>query len=69
MDQVTALCHLEVEYGTEYYVTDYLAECGCHWRVDMWGNVRTVVICHRCNSRWVVDPQLALLFESPNPSD
>jgi len=60
MNQITASVET-VHYGHERMVTTrYLSECGCEWVVDMWGNVRTVEICHRCNSRWVVEPQLNL---------
>ena len=61
MDQVTASTgHLEFDSGRKVFVTDYRSECGCNWRVDMWGNVRTVEVCGHCNTRWVESPQLTL---------
>jgi len=48
MDQVTAVVEtLYYEQGVQLLTTKYLSECGCEWVVDMWGNVRRVVICER----------------------
>ena len=56
MDQVTA----EIEtlhYGDERLLTTrYLSECGCEWVVDMWGNVRRVMICPRDSDLIEDDP-------------
>ena len=60
MDQVTASVESRYDGAERFLITSYMAECGCRWVVDMWGNVRTVEICHRCNTRWVVEPQLNL---------
>lgn len=48
MDQVTASLSIETEEGASYLVTDYEAVCGCHWRVDHRGNVRSVRVCRIC---------------------
>ena len=60
MDQVTGAVSRRYDGGEQFLITSYIAECGCRWVVDMWGNVRTVEICHHCNSRWVVDAQFDL---------
>jgi len=64
MNQTTASIQLEYEDGYQYYITDYLSECGCHWRVDMWGNVRSVKICHACTmARYPWEDQVSLFME------
>ncbi len=45
MNQVTAVCSVFWEDGQKLYKTHYLASCGCEWQVDMWGNVRRVMVC------------------------
>ncbi len=50
MDQVTSSTFTAFDEGRPYLVTSYTAECGCHWKVDMWGNVRKVRICQCCLS-------------------
>ena len=58
MNQVTASTGLEYENGKQCYVTNYLANCGCHWQVDMWGNVRRIKICSRDSDEEAgLDPQ------------
>jgi len=47
MDQVTAVVETIHEGNLRVLTTRYLSECGCEWVVDMWGNVRRVVICRR----------------------
>jgi len=47
MDQVTASVESVYEGNTRLLTTRYLSECGCEWIVDMWGNVRRVMICPR----------------------
>jgi len=47
MDQVTAVVETVFEGDLRLLTTRYLSECGCEWVVDMWGNVRRVVICER----------------------
>ena len=47
MDQVTAVVETIHEGTLRVLTTRYLSECGCEWVVDMWGNVRRVVICAR----------------------
>jgi len=47
MDQVTAVIETIHEGNFRVLTTRYLSECGCAWVVDMWGNVRRVVICLR----------------------
>lgn len=47
MDQVTAVVETVYEGNLRLLTTRYLSECGCEWVVDMWGNVRRVMICVR----------------------
>ena len=47
MDQVTAVIETIHEQDLRVLTTRYLSECGCEWVVDMWGNVRRVMICPR----------------------
>ena len=48
MDQVTASIEMVYEDNLHVLTTRYLnTSCGCEWVVDMWGNVRRVVICAR----------------------
>ena len=47
MDQVTAVVETVQEGTLRLLTTRYLSECGCEWVVDMWGNVRRVMICER----------------------
>jgi hypothetical protein len=47
-NQISASCFTEFENGYGYMITEYLATCGCNWKVDMWGNVRAVRVCDRC---------------------
>ena len=47
MDQVTASIETIHEGTLRVLTTRYLSECGCEWVVDMWGNVRRVMICPR----------------------
>jgi len=47
MDQVTAVVEMVHEGNLKVLTTRYLSECGCAWVVDMWGNVRRVVVCPR----------------------
>jgi len=44
--------------------TRYLSECGCEWVVDMWGNVRRVVVCERDTNDIRELDQLKLDFEA-----
>jgi len=46
--QITASIFTEYEQGYGFMITEYLARCGCNWKVDMWGNVRAVRVCERC---------------------
>ncbi len=50
MDQVTADIQLVYDNGNAWMKVNYSAECGCRWCVDMWGNVRTVAVCRKCNA-------------------
>jgi len=59
MDQVTAVVHTISEDGHHLLTTEYLAECGCEWVVDMWGNVRRVRVCPR-DMQLVVEEQLEI---------
>lgn len=47
-NQITASVLTEYEQGYGYMVTEYLATCGCRWKVDQWGNVRAVRPCGHC---------------------
>jgi len=47
MDQITATVQMVYEGDLKVLTTHYLSECGCAWVVDMWGNVRRVVVCQR----------------------
>ena len=60
-DQITASVQPQSENGKEFLQVSFMAECGCHWVVDMWGNVRSVKVCHGCmgvRSAW--EDQLSL---------
>jgi len=62
-NQITATVELQFESGKQFLQVSFLAECGCHWVVDMWGNVRSVTVCSHC--RLVPDvweDQLTLLL-------
>jgi len=54
MDQITASLETVHEGNLRVLTTRYLSECGCEWVVDMWGNVRRVVVCERDTNdiRW-----------------
>lgn len=60
MDQVTASVETIHEGNLRVLTTRYLSECGCEWVVDMWGNVRRVVVCERDTNdiRWIDQLQL-----------
>ncbi len=61
-DQISASCSMWWDAGKKLYVTEYVASCGCNWTVDMWGNVRRVVVCLGCVSLDLeFDDQLNLL--------
>jgi len=60
-DQIFATVERRFENGEESLQVDFLAECGCHWVVDMWGNVRSVVVCPQCRLvPWIHEDQLIL---------
>ncbi len=48
MNQITTSVYQVFERGVGTYVTEYSADCGCRWVVDMYGNVRRVKVCGRC---------------------
>ena len=58
---ISASCFTEFENGYGYMITEYLADCGCNWKVDMWGNVRAAKVCALCMS--VTPEQFSLLVE------
>ena len=63
LDQVTAV--VETFYDSDHQrllTTRYLSECGCEWVVDMWGNVRRVMICPRDTDKVYQLDQLDLEF-------
>ncbi len=61
-NQISAMCFTEYEQGYGYMVTEYLAKCGCNWKVDQWGNVRAVRVCRRCtHEHYPWEDQLSLL--------
>ncbi len=66
MDQISASVHTEYENGTQYLITEYSAECGCMWRVDMWGYVRRVHVCWSCMGVPRETPQFRLNL-APEP--
>lgn len=62
MNQITTSVYQTFERGIGTYVTEYSADCGCRWVVDMYGNVRTVNVCSMCMKKpdlW--EDQLSLL--------
>jgi len=48
MNPVTASVTTVYTEGHRLIVTDYVALCGCVWRVDMWGNTKSVKVCRAC---------------------
>jgi len=64
MDQVTAVVETIYEGDLRVLTTRYLSECGCEWVVDMWGNVRRVMICEKDVQRgYPSEDQISLPFE------
>jgi len=63
MDQITASIETIHEGNLRVLTTRYLSECGCEWVVDMWGNVRRVMICPRDTDDIRELYQLKLEFE------
>lgn len=60
--QITASVFTEFEQGYDYLVTEYLAACGCRWKVDQWGNVRRAKPCGHCMDRRL-EPHDQLVWE------
>ncbi len=70
MNQTTALAYKKFDHGDEYWVTEYVSECGCRWVVDQWGNVRSVCVCIPCVKRgYPWEDQLSLLPEREWPAN
>jgi len=67
-NSITACCCTEYENGHGYMVTEYLAKCGCHWKVDQWGNVRTVQVCWKCMQTDPAADQLLFADLTPEPA-
>jgi len=64
MDQVTTSTHMEYEaHCGKFWITAYSGSCGCSWTVDMWGNVRKVVVCRRCMKAGILKDQLVFDLE------
>lgn len=61
MNRVTAVVETIHEGTLRVLTTRYLSECGCEWVVDMWGNVRRVMICRRDTTNFMPS-QLAFSF-------
>jgi len=61
-DQISATVVSGYEDGRRFLQVNFLAICGCRWQVDMWGNVRSVEVCHMCslNHRYPSQDQLNL---------
>jgi len=66
MNQITAVVESAFEEGKQYLQVDYHAVCGCHWVVDMWGNVRSVRICQQCRDiAYPWEDQISLQLLAP----
>ena len=62
--QISASLFTEFENGYGYMITEYLATCGCQWKVDQWGTVRAVRPCRTCVRKpYVWEDQLSLVAE------
>lgn len=66
IDQISASTELAYEPGDgKLWVTCYNSHCGCSWTVDMWGNVRKVMVCRRCMAAPVLKEQLVFDLTRP----
>jgi len=61
-NQISAVVTSGYEDGRQFLQVEFHAICGCEWVVDMWGNVRSVRVCHMCslNHRYPGQDQLNL---------
>lgn len=67
MNQISAHFQVEYEDGERTHSTIYTGSCGCVWRVDMYGNVRSVSVCRDCMVRplpWEEQMALQLVTDS-----
>lgn len=60
-DEISAVVQSGFEYGKRFIEVEFLAHCGCRWKVDMWGNMRTVFVCRHCMEIDPLDYQLSLM--------
>ena len=69
-NQVTASIELLYEDHLHVFTTRYLnTECGCEWVVDMWGNVRRVMVCARDMNAVRYADQVTMDFSGPGLRD
>ncbi len=69
MNQITTSVYQVFDRGVGTYVTEYSAECGCRWIVDMFGRVWRVTVCTDCGKKPdVFEDPLSLLLEPEWPA-